>query len=118
MCQLRSASLHQEGPEVFFAFIVQLLLLKTQTPKHPCPIGEMVFPIFDFKNLLINIPISFPFLPPIDPMIRIEILCWNPNQDEHHNQMDDGPGHEIDDNRQEGGKIDEPHKSNFPPSLS
>jgi hypothetical protein len=78
----------------------------------------MLFPFFDFKNLLINIPVSFPFPPPVQPMIRIEMLCGNPNHDGHHHNVNDEPCHEINDDRPEGGEIDDPHESNLSVSPS
>ena len=118
MRQLSSAGLNQEGFEISCVCTPQLFLWKTQTSEDPCSIGEMLFPFFNSKNLLINIPVSFPFPAPVQPMIRIEMLCGNPNHDSHHTDVNDESNHEIDHNRPEGGKIDEPHKSNFPPSLS
>ena len=76
----------------------------------------MLFPFFNFKNFLINIPISLPFPAPVQPMIRIEMLRGNSNHDGHHADVNDEPGNEIDNNRPEGGEIDEPHESNL--SLS
>jgi hypothetical protein len=76
----------------------------------------MFFPFFDFKNLLINIPVSFPFPPPVQPMIRIEMICGNSNHDGYHTDVNDEPSHEIDDDRPKSGEIYKSHEFNF--SLS
>ena len=116
MGQFGSAGLYQESPEVFWACTAQLFLLKAQAPKDPCSIGEMLFPFFDFKKFLINIALSLPLPAPVHPMIRIEMPRGNSNHDGHHTDVNDEPSNEIDDNRPEGGEIDEPHESNL--SLS
>ena len=46
-------------------------------------------------------------------MIRIEMFRRNSNHDGHHTDMNDEPGDKIEDDRPEGGKIDEPHDFNF-----
>ena len=116
MCQLGSTGLHQEGFEVFWARILQFFLLETEASKDPCSIGKMLFPSFNFQHLLIDIALSLPFPVPEQPMIRFEMLLGNSNHNGHDTHVNDEPGNEIDDNRPEGGDIDESHESNL--SLS
>ena len=78
----------------------------------------MVFPFFNLKNFLINISLSLPSPVPVKPMIRIEMLRRDSNHDGHDTDVNDEPGGEIEYNRPEGGKIDEPHASNLFLSLS
>ena len=113
MRQLGSTGFYQEGFEVFWARIVQFFLLETKAPKDSCSVWKMLFPSFDFQHLLINIALSLPFPVPEQPMIRIEMLRWNSNHHGHDTDVNDEPGNEIDDDRPEGGEIDESHESNL-----
>jgi hypothetical protein len=113
--QLGSTGLRQEGLEVLWARIVQFFLLETEASKDPCSVWKMLFPSFDFQHLLIDIALSFPFPVPEQPMIRIEMLRRNSNHHGHDTDVNDEPGNEIDDDRPEGGEIDESHESkSFP----
>ena len=118
MGQFGSAGLYQESPEVFWACTVEVFLLKTQASEDPCSIREMLFPFFDFKKFLIDIALSLPPPAPVYPMIRIEMPRGNSNHDGHHTDVNDEPGNEIDDNRPESRKMDEPHASNLSLSRS
>jgi len=64
MCQLPLGK-SQQAPSIF-RFIDSVASAAKPNGPAPVPHREMVFPIFDFKNLLINIPSLFPFLPPIN----------------------------------------------------
>jgi len=118
VCQLSSAGLSEESLEVFHTLTVQLLLLKAQTSEDPGSIGEMLFPFFNLKNFLINISLALPSPIPVKPIIRVEMLRRDSHHDGHHTDVNDEPGDEIEYNRPESGKIDEPHASNLFPLLS